>query len=168
MNANWFKITIFVAIIIVMEAGIGCISTPVKVHAANSSQIMKVEGGEEITKQEVNNEWEILIEDLPQINGVDYYRNTGYGVTKVTFEYSPTSGKGTILYKKTDNDYLNKSRADYYTSGIRLLFKKASGEEYDTGMILFQKDETFSKSISVPKEKFISFKVEEVIISPRY
>lgn len=167
MNANWFKFTIVLAIIVIMEAGMGCINTPVKVQLANSSQIIKVEGGEEIIKEEVNNEWEILIQELPQFNGIDYYKNAGYGVTKVTFEYSPASGQGTILYIKKDNDYLNKSRADYYVSGIRLLLKKDSGEVYDTGIILFQKDETFLKSISVPKEKFIRFKVEEVIISPR-
>ena len=167
MNANWFKITIALVIIVVMEAGLGCLNTPVKIQPANSSQILKVEGGEEVFKEEVNNEWEILTQELPQFNGIDYYKNAGYGVTKVTFEYSPTSGKGTLLYIKKDNDYLDKSKANYYVSGIRLLLKKESGEVHDTGIIFFQKDETFAKSISVPKEKFIRFKLEEVIISPR-
>ena len=167
MNANWLKFTIVLVIIVIIEAGIGCIDTPVKVQPTNSSQIIKVEGGEEIIRQEVNNEWEILTQELPQFDGIDFFKNAGYGITKVTFQYSPTLGKGIILHRKNDNDYLNKSKADYYVSGIRLLLKKGSGEVHDTGMIIFQKDETAPKSISVPKEKFIRFKVEEVVISPR-
>jgi len=162
MNANLFKFTIVLAIIVVMA---GCLDTPVKVGEVDNSDIFAVEGGESF-KEVVNNEWEILVEELPQINGIDYYKNSGYGITKVTFEYLPASGAGTVLHKKTDNDWTNKSRADYYVSGVRLLLKKNSGGVYDTGMILFKKDETLVKSITVPKEKFVSFKVEEVIISP--
>ncbi|CAG0979099.1 MAG: hypothetical protein MPEBLZ_00553 [Candidatus Methanoperedens nitroreducens] len=163
MNANLFKFIIVLAIIVVMAGG--CLDTPVKVGEVNNSDVFAVEGGESF-KEVVNNEWEILVEELPQINGIDYYKNSGYGITKVTFEYLPASGAGTLLHKKTDNDWTNKSRADYYVSGVRLLLKKNSGGVYDTGMILFKKDETLVKSITVPKEKFVSFKVEEVIISP--
>ena len=163
MNANLFKFIIVLAIIVVMAGG--CLDTPVKVKPVNNSEILVVEGGEDVVKEVVNNEWEILVEELPQINGIDYYKNAGYGITKVTFEYLPASGAGTLLHKKTDNDWINKSRADYYVSGVRLLLKKNSGGVYDTGMILFKKDETLVK-ISVPKEKFVRFKVEEVIISP--
>lgn len=162
MNANLFKFTIVLAIIVVMA---GCLDTPVKVSEINNSDLFAVEGGESF-KEVVNNEWEILVEELPQINGIDYYKNSGYGITKVTFEYLPASGAGTLLHKKTDNDWTNKSRADYYVSGVRLLLKKNSGGVYDTGMIPFKKDEILVKSITVPKEKFVSFKVEEVIISP--
>ena len=93
------------------------------------------------------------------------YKNAGYGVTKVTFEYIYNSGKGMILHTKNDIDYANKSRADYYVSGIRLLLKKDSGDVYDTGIILFQKDDSMTKSITLPKEKFVEFKVEEIQIS---
>lgn len=163
MNANLFKFTIVLAIIVVMAGG--CLDTPVKVKPVNNSEILVVEGGEDVVKEVVNNEWEILVEELPQINGIDYYKNAGYGITKVTFEYLPTSGLGTLLYKKTYDDFVDKSRADYYLTGIRLLLKKNSGDVYDTGIISFKKDETLVK-ISVPKEKFVRFKVEEVIISP--
>lgn len=166
MNVNLSRFTIVLTIIVVMEGGIGCVETPVKVHAINNSQLIKVEDWEEGHNEAVNNEWEILAEELSQSNGIDYYRNAGYGVTKVTFQYSPASGMGTILLKKTENDWLNKSRADYYISGIRLLLEKKSGEVYDTGIISFQKDETWAKSISVPEENFVRFKVEEIIISP--
>jgi len=167
MNANLSKFTAVLTMIFVMEAGIGCVETPVKVNAIDNSQLINVEGGEEGTNEVVNNEWEILAEESSQNSGIDYYRNAGYGVTKVTFQYSSISGMGAILLKKTDDDWLNESRADYYISGIRLLLKEKSGEVYDTGMISFQKDETWIKSISVPKENFVRFKVEEVIISPR-
>ena len=166
MNAKWFKFITVLAIFVVMEAGIGCINMPVKVKPANNSEILVVEGGKDSNNEVVNNEWEILVEELPRSNGIDYYKNAGYGITKVTFEYSPASGSGTILNKKTNNDWMNKSKADYYVSGIRLLLKKSSGDVYDTGMIPFGKDETLAKSISVPKEKFVRFKVEEIIISP--
>jgi len=162
MNTNLFKFIIVLAIIVVMT---GCLDTPVKVKPVNNSEILVVEGGEDVVKEVVNNEWEILVEELPQINGIDYYKNAGYGITKVNFDYLPASGSGTILLKKTDNDWINKSRADYYVSGIRLLLKQDSGVVYDTGVIPFKKDETLVK-ISVPKEKFVRFKVEEVIISP--
>lgn len=162
MNANRLKFTIVLVTIVVMAGG--CLDTPVNVQKVNNSEILAVEGMESF-KEVVNNEWEMLVEELPQINGIDYYKNTGYGITKVTFEYLPASGSGTLLHRKTDNDWTNKSRADYYVSGIRLLLKKSSGGVYDTGMIFFKKDETLVK-ISVPKEKFVSFKVEEVIISP--
>ncbi|CAG0973401.1 hypothetical protein METP3_01632 [Methanosarcinales archaeon] len=163
MNANRFKFTIVLAIIVVMAGG--CIDMPVKVKPVNNSEILVVDGGENSIKEVVNNEWEILVEELPQINGIDYYKNAGYGITKVTFEYLPASGSGTLLYRKTDDDWINKSRVDYYVSGMRLLLKKDSGSVYDTGMIPFKKDEALVK-ISVPKEKFERFKVEEVIISP--
>ena len=166
MNANLSRVYVVLAIIIVIESGIGCIETPVKVNAINNSQVMKIEAGEEGISDEVNYGWEILVEESPQNNGIDYYKNAGYGVTKVTFQYSPMSGMGTIMLKKTEDDWVNKSRADYYVSGIRLLLMKKSGEVYDTGMIIFKKDGTWAKSISVPKENFIRFKVEEIVISP--
>jgi hypothetical protein len=131
----------------------------------NNSQILVVEGGDKSTKQEVNAEWEVIEEAYPQYRGIDFYKNAGYGITKVTFEYSPASGTGTLLIKKNEEDWMNKSKADYYISGMRLLLKKGSGEVYDTGMILFQKN-TWTRSISVPKEKFARFKVEEIEISP--
>ena len=102
---------------------------------------------------------------MPQMNGIDFYKNEGYGITRVNFGYLPESGLGTLLIKKTSDDFINKTRGDYYVSGIRILLKKNSGEVYDTGVIPFKKDETLVK-ISVPKEKFVRFKVEEVIISP--
>ena len=162
MNANRFKFTIVLAIIVVMAGG--CLDTPVKVREVNNSGLLVVEGGEDVVKEVVNNDWEILVEELPQINGIDYYKNTGYGITKVNFGYLPISGLGTLLIKKTSDDFINKTRGDYYVSGIRILLKKNSGEEYDTGVISFKKDETLVK-ISLPKEKFVRFKVEEVIIS---
>jgi hypothetical protein len=165
MKAKLSKFIIILTIIVVMEAFAGCVDIPVKVKPGNNSEIFVVEGGKD-SNEVVNNEWEILVEELPRSHGIDYYKNVGYGITKVTFEYSPVSGSGTILHKKTDNDWLNKSKVDYYVSGIRLLLKKSSGEVYDTGMIPFQKHETWAKSISVPKEKFLRFKVEEVMISP--
>lgn len=161
MNA-WFKFMIVLVIIVLMG---GCINTPVKVKPANESGILEVEGGEDVVREVVNNEWEILVEELPQMNGIDFYKNEGYGITKVNFDYLPASGSGTLLIKKTSDDFINKTRADYYVSGVRILLKKNSGEVYDTGVIPFKKDETLVK-ISVPKEKFVRFKVEEVIISP--
>jgi hypothetical protein len=163
MNSNLFKFTILLAVIIVAVSG--CVKTPVKMESINNSQILVVEGGDESTKQDVNAAWEILEEEYPLYKGIDFYRNAGYGVTKVTFEYSPASGIGTLLIKKNEDDWKNKSKADYHISGIRLLLKKGSGEVYNTGMILFQKD-IWTKSISVPKEKFVGFKVEEIEISP--
>ena len=165
MKAKLSKFIIILSIIVVMGAFAGCVDIPVKVKPGNNSEILVVDRGEDSINEVVNNEWEILVEELPRSHGIDYYKNVGYGTTKVTFEYSPASGSGTILHKKTDNDWLNKSKADYYVSGIRLLLKKSSGEVYDTGMIPFKKDETWAKSISVPKEKFLRFKVEEVMIS---
>ncbi len=164
MNA-WFKFTIVPVIIVLMVAGAGCINTPVKVKPANESGILAVEGGEDVVREVVNNEWEILVEELPQMNGIDFYKNEGYGITRVNFGYLPESGIATLLIKKTSDDFINKTRGDYYVSGIRILLKKNSGGEYDTGIISFKKDETLVK-ISVPKEKFVRFKVEEVIISP--
>lgn len=164
MNA-WFKFTIVLVIIVLMVAGAGCIETPVKVKPANESGILAVEGGEDVVREVVNNEWEILVEELPQMNGIDFYKNEGYGITRVNFGYLPESGIATLLIKKTSDDFINKTRGDYYVSGIRILLKKNSGGEYDTGIISFKKDETLVK-ISVPKEKFVRFKVEEVIISP--
>jgi hypothetical protein len=111
-------------------------------------------------------DWMILLDEYPLYRGIDLYKNTGYGVTKVTFEYIYNSGKGTILHTKNDIDYANKSRSDYYVSGIRLLLKKDSGDVYDTGLIHIQKDEGTTKRISLPKEKFLSFKVKEIEISP--
>ena len=153
-------------IIVLMVAGAGCINTPVKVKPANESGILAVEGGEDVVKEVVNNEWEILVEELPQMNGIDLYKNEGYGITRVNFGYLPASGLGTLLIKKTSDDFINKTRGDYYVSGIRILLKKNSGKVYDAGVIPFKKDETLVK-ISVPKEKFVRFKVDEVIISPR-
>lgn len=163
MKSNLFKFTILLAVIIV--AGSGCIKTPVKMPPINNSQILAVEIGDKNSKQDVNAEWEILEEEYPIYRGIDFYRNAGYGVTKVTVEYSPTSGMGTLFIKKNEDDWGNKSKADYHISGMRLLFKKVSGEVYDTGMILLQKD-IWTKSISVSKEKFSGFKVEEIEISP--
>ncbi|NJD52655.1 MAG: hypothetical protein FIB07_07275 [Candidatus Methanoperedens sp.] len=164
MNVDRSKFTIVLVTIVIMAGG--CLDTPVNVRVVNNSEVLAIEGGESF-KEVVNNDWEILVEEFPQINGIDYYKNTGYGITKVTFEYLPASGSGTLLHRKTNDDWTNKSRADYYVSGIRLLLKKSSGGVYDTGMIPFKKDGIFVKSITVPKEKFVSFKVEEVIISPR-
>jgi len=163
MNSNLFKFTILLTVIIV--AGSGCIKTPVKMQPVNNSQILAVEIGDKSTKQVVNAEWEILEEGYPLYRGIDLYRNPGYGVTKVTFEYSPTSGMGTLFIKKNEDDWANQTKAAYHISGMRLLLKKGSGEVYDTGMILLQKD-IWTKSISVPKEKFAGFKVEEIELSP--
>ena len=159
---DWFKFTIVLVIIVLVG---GCINTPVKVKTVNESGVLAVEGGEDVVKEVVNNEWEILVEEMPQMNGIDFYKNEGYGITRVNFGYLPESGLGTLLIKKTSDDFINKTRGDYYVSGIRILLKKNSGEVYDTGVIPFKKDETLVK-ISVPKEKFVRFKVEEVIISP--
>ncbi|MCZ7403219.1 MAG: hypothetical protein O8C61_13435 [Candidatus Methanoperedens sp.] len=156
MNADWSKFTI-VLIIIVMLGLSGCLETPVKIKSLNRSQTLDIEGKED---------WKILLDEYPLYRGVDFYKNAGYGVTKVSFEYIYNSGKGTILHAKNDIDYANKSRADYYVSGIRVLLKKDSGEVYDTGMVLFQKDESTTKTISLPREKFVQFKVEEIQISP--
>jgi hypothetical protein len=158
MNAKWFKFAIFLAIIVIIGAVSGCLGTPVKTKSLNKSQVLEIEGKED---------WIILLDEYPLYRGTDLYKNAGYGVTKVTFEYLYNSGKGTIVLTKNDIDYANKSRADYYVSGIRLLLKKDSGDVYDTGMILLQKDESMTKSISLPKEKFLSFKVKEIEISPK-
>jgi hypothetical protein len=165
MKADRFKF--IMALVIIVVIGSGCIDSLVMTRAVDNKQILIVEGGEQGTKQEVNDEWETLVEEFPQNNGIDFYKNAGFGITKITLQYSPGSGKGTIIFKKIEDDWMNKSRSDYYISGMRLLLKNESGEVYDTGMILFRKDETWSKSISVPKQSFASFKVEEVNISPR-
>jgi len=162
MNSILFKFTIFLVVVAVS----GCVETPVKMKEINNSQILVVESGDEYIKQELNAEWKILDEEFPLYRGIDFYKNAGYGVTKVTFEYSPTSGMGTLFIKKNEDDWMNKSKADYYISGMKLLLKKESGEVYDTGIILFQKDGTWTKSISVPKEKFVRFKVGDIEISP--
>jgi len=157
MNADWPKFTIVMALIVIIGAGSGCLETPVKTKSINNSLALNIEGKED---------WKILLDEYPLYRGIDFYKNAGYGVTKVTFEYLSNSGKGTILHTKNDIDYANKSRTDYYVSGIRLLLKKESGDVYDTGLILFQKDESMTKSITLPKEKFVEFKVEEIQISP--
>jgi len=157
MNANWFKFAMLLAIIFIICAGSGCLETPVKTQSINHSQTLDIEGKEE---------WKIILEEYPIYRGIDFYKNAGYGITKVTFEYISNSGKGTILHMKNDIDWGNKSRADYYVSGIRLLLKKESGDVYDTGIVLFQKDEVMTKSITLPKEKFVEFKVEQIQISP--
>ena len=156
MNPNRFKFSILLAIIVMISAG-GCLGTPVKTQSINHTQALDVEGKEE---------WIILLDEYPIYRGIDLYKNPGYGITKVTFEYISNSGKGTILHSKNDIDWANKDKADYYVSGIRLLLKKESGDVYDTGMVLFQKDERMTKSISLPKETFVSFKVKEIEISP--
>ena len=161
------RLKFIIVLVIIVAIGSGCIDSLVKTRAVNNKQILLVEGGEEGTKQEVNDEWEILVEELPQNRGIDFYKNEGFGITKITLEYSPASGKGTILFKKIEDEWVNQSRIDYYISGMRLLLKNESDGVYDTGMILFRKDETWAKSISVPKERFVRFKVEEVEISPR-
>lgn len=158
MNANWFKFAIVLAIIVIMGAGSGCLETAVKTQSINHTQALDIGGKED---------WKVLLEDYPLYRGIDFYKNAGYGVTKVTFEYLSNSGKGTILQSKNDIDWADKSKEDYYVSGIRLLLKKESGDVYDTGLILFQKDESITKSISLPKEKFVEFRVAEVQISPR-
>ncbi|PWB55021.1 MAG: hypothetical protein C3F06_03190 [Candidatus Methanoperedenaceae archaeon] len=162
MNSILFKFTILLVIVAVS----GCVQTPVKMKPINNSQILVVESGDESIKQELSPEWEILEEGVPLDRGIDFYKNAGYGETKVTFEYSPGSGMGTLIIKKNEDDWMNKSKADYHISGIRLLLKKGSGEVYDTGMIVFQKGAGWTKSISIPKEKFVRFKVEEIEISP--
>jgi hypothetical protein len=157
MNDNWPKFNILLAIIVLMGAS-GCLETPVKINSINHSQVLVIEGEEE---------WKLLVEEYPMYRGIDLYKNAGYGVTKVTFEYIYNSGRGTILQAKNNIDYTDKSRADYYVSGIRLLLKKDSGDVYDTGMVFFQKDESTTKTISLPKEKFLNFRVKEIEISPR-
>lgn len=158
MNANRFKFSIVLAIIVMMGAGSGCLETSVKTKSINHTQALEVGGKEE---------WIILSEEYPIYRGSDFYKNAGYGLTKVTFEYLSNSGKGTILQSKNDIDWADTSKEDYYVSGIRLLLKKESGDVYDTGLILFQKDESITKSIFLPREKFVEFKVEEIQISPR-
>jgi hypothetical protein len=157
MNPNRFKFSILLAIIVMISAG-GCLGTPVKTQSINHTQVLDIEGKEE---------WIILLDEYPIYRGIDFYKNAGYGETKVTFEYVFNSGKGTILQTKNDIDWADKSKTDYYVSGIRLLLKKESGDVYDTGMVLFQKDERMTKTISLPKETFVSFKVKEIEVSPR-
>jgi hypothetical protein len=157
MNPNRFKFSILLAIIVMISAG-GCLGTPVKTQSINHTQALDIEGKEE---------WIILLDEYPIYRGIDFYKNAGYGETKVTFEYVFNSGKGTILQTKNDIDWADKSKTDYYVSGIRLLLKKESGDVYDTGMVLFQKDESMTKTISLPKETFVSFKVKEIEVSPR-
>ena len=157
MNTNWFKFVIVLGIIVVMAAG-GCLETPIKTNSQDHSKLLVIDGKEE---------WTFLSNEYPLYRGTDLYKNAGYGVTKVSFEYLYNSGKGTIQHTKTDIDYANRSRTDYYVSGIRLILKKDSGDLYDTGIVLFQKDESMTKSISLPKEKFVEFKIEEIQISPR-
>lgn len=164
MNSILLKFTVLLAVIIMAVSG--CVETPVKMKPGNNSQILVVESEDESIKQELSAEWEILEKGFPVYRGVDFYKNAGYGETKVTFEYSPDSGIGTLIIKKNEDDWMNKSKADYYISGMKLLLKNESGEVYDTGMIQFQKDGTWTKSISIPKEKFVRFKVEKIEISP--
>jgi len=160
------RLKFIIVLVIIVAIGSGCIDSLVKTRAVNNKQILLVEGGEEGTKQEVNDEWEILVEEMPQNSGIDFYENEGFGITKITLQYSPSSGKGTIIFKKIEDDWLNKTRSGYYISGMRLLLKNESGGVYDTGMVLFQKDEVWTKSITLPKEKFVRFKVQEVEILP--
>lgn len=155
MNANWSKLCILMALIVMMGAG-GCLETAVKTQSINHSQTLEIEGKED---------WKVLLDEYPLYRGIDFYKNSGYGVTKVTFEYISNSGMGTIIPLKNDIDWGNKSKADYYVSGIRLLLKKESGDVYDTGMVLFKKDD-LTKSFSLPKEKFKEFRVAEIQISP--
>jgi len=157
MNADGSKFTIVLAIIVILGAGSGCLETAVKTQPINHSLTLKIEGKED---------WKVLLDEYPLYRGIDFYKNAGYGETKVTFEYLSNSGKGTILQSKNGIDWGNKSREDYYVSGIRLLLKKDSGDVYDTGLILFQKDESIKKNISLPGEKFMEFKVEEIQILP--
>ena len=155
MNANWSKLCIFLALIVMIGTG-GCLDTPVKTKSLNHSQALVIEGKEE---------WILLLDEYPLYRGIDFYKNSGYGVTKVTFEYIYNSGKGTILQSKNDIDWADKSKEDYYVSGIRLLLKKDSGDVYDTGIIVFQKDSK-TMSFSLPKDKFKEFRVAEIQISP--
>jgi hypothetical protein len=157
MNANRFKCCVFLAIIVMISAS-GCFGTPVKTQSINNTQALDIKGKEE---------WIFLLEEYPLYRGIDFYKNPGYGVTEVTFEYVFNSGKGTILHSKNDIDWANKDKSDYYVSGIRLDLKKESGDVYETGMIPFQKDERMIKTFSLPKETFVSFKVKEIKISPR-
>src|SRR4030067_3148216 len=150
MNSILLKFTVLLAVIILAISG--CVETPVKMKEINNSQILVVESEYESIKKELIAEWEILEEGFPLYRGIDFYKNAGYGETKVTFEYSPNSGMGTLIIKKNEDDWMNKSKVDYYISGMRLLLKNESGEVYDTGMIEFQKDGTWTKSISLPKE----------------
>lgn len=156
MNTSWSKFVIVLAIIVLMSSVSGCFGTPVKTPTINHTQALDIKGKEE---------WIILLEEYPLYRGIDFYKNAGYGETKVTFEYLFNSDKGTILQTKNDIDWADKSKMDYYVSGIRLLLRKESGEVYDTGIIGFQKDSR-SGSFSIPKEKFIEFRVAEVQISP--
>ncbi len=165
MNNVLFRFTIVLVVIILMGAGSGCVDTFVKTQTGNKTETLMIEGGGEIVKQEVNTEWEILFENLPQYRGIDLYRNPGYGITKITLDYLPASGKSTVTLKKMENDWQDQNKIDYRVSGIRLLLQKESGEVYDTGIILIQKNETRPISISLPAEKFLKFKVEELLIS---
>lgn len=162
---NSFRCLIVLFVIILIAAGSGCVQTPVKVISSNNAKVLMVEGGNEETRQEINSEWESIVQGVPQSQGIDFYKNEGYGVTRITFEYFPSTGNGAILLKKVDDDYLNKSKSDYYVSGVRILIKKESGEVYDPGLISFQKGVTRATGILLPKEDFTSFKVEELIIS---
>ena len=155
MNSNCSKLCILLALIVMMSAG-GCVDTAVKTKSINHSQTLDIEGKED---------WKVLLDEYPLYRGIDFYKNAGYGETKVTFEYLANSGMGTIMPSKNDIDWGNKSKEDYYVSGIRLLLKKESGDVYDTGMVLFKKDD-ITKSFSLPKEKFKEFRVKEIEISP--
>lgn len=166
MNVKLFKYIIVLAVIILVGAVSGCVKTPVKVQGS-TNQVFSVEGGDKNLQQKVDENWEIFVENYPQNEAIDFYKNEGYGLTKITFDYMPGSGTGLIQFRKIEDDYMNKTRADYYVSGIKLLLKQESGEVYDPGMIAIQKDVTRSTSISMPKGNFTHFKVEEVIISPR-
>lgn len=165
MNITLFRFTTILAIMILMVSGSGCMDTFVKTQTGNKTETLMIEGGGEIVKQEVNTEWEIFFENFPQYRGIDLYRNPGYGITKITLDYLPSSGRGTISLKKMENDWQDKSKIDHHVSGIRLLLQKESGEVYDTGIIIIPKNETLPVSISLPGEKFMNFKVEELLIS---
>lgn len=167
MNVKLFKYIIVLAVIILVGAVSGCVKTPVDVGPTDKDQILAVEGTDKNLRQKVDTEWENIVEAYPQFEGIDFARNEGYGLTKIIFDYMPDSGTGIILIKKTEDDYMNKSKADYYVSNINVLMKKESGEVYDPGMIVFQKDATRASGIPLPKEKIVQFKVVEVMISPR-
>jgi len=77
MNANWFKFSIVLSLIVIMGAGSGCLQTAVKTKSINHSQTLAIEGKED---------WKILLDEYPLYRGIDFYKNAGYGVTKVTFE----------------------------------------------------------------------------------
>lgn len=165
MNTNLYKYVIVLFVITLITAGSGCVQTPIKASMENSGHVLMVEGGNDETKQEINTDWESIVQGVPQSQGIDFYMIEGYGVTRITFQYSPSSGKGSILLKKVDDDYLNKSKTNYYVSGIMIFLKMESGEVYNPGLISFQKGITSATGISLPMENFKSFKVEELIIS---